>query len=56
MVALSASELDSKLKEQLSKAGFDDWFTVPLSTADIKDKIMSKLDLRSSLFMVHETD
>jgi hypothetical protein len=40
----------------LQKAGFDDWFTVPLSATDIQEKIMNKMEFRSELFMVQESE
>ena len=43
IVALSASDFDDQLTQQCKATGFNDQFTVPLSAADIKTKILSKI-------------
>jgi CheY-like chemotaxis protein len=43
VVAISASYFDEDLISKCKKAGFDAWFTVPLSAANMKSKIIDKV-------------
>jgi CheY-like chemotaxis protein len=43
VVALSASNLDTSLLRSCQNAGFDDQFCIPLSSTDLKQKILEKV-------------
>ena len=49
VVAFTSSEIDQELVARLKEAGFDDWFTLPVTQQVISQQIISKL--RRSTFI-----